>query len=63
MCRDPVSALSRVLRSVDAVHNTRALFVLLGTFASAGLLLAMAEASLPEVVDAVLTGGESERWG
>ncbi len=44
--RDPLSALSLVLRSVDAVRNTRALFVLLATFASAGLLLAMAETSL-----------------
>lgn len=44
--RDPLSALSRVLRSVEAVRNTRALAVLLGTFASAGLLMAMAEASL-----------------
>lgn len=44
--RDPLSALSMVLSSVDAVRNTRALFVLLGTFAVAGLLLAMAEASL-----------------
>ncbi len=44
--RDPSSALSQVLRSVDALRNTRALFVLLGTFASAGLLVAMAEASL-----------------
>ena len=44
--RDPLSALSRVLRSIEAVRNTRALAVLLGTFASAGLLVAMAEASL-----------------
>ena len=44
--RDPLSALSRVLRSVEAVRNTRALAVLLGTFASAGLLVAMAETSL-----------------
>ena len=41
-----MSALSLVLRSVDAVRNTRALFVLLGTFAITGLLVAMAEASL-----------------
>lgn len=40
-----MNALSRVLSSVDAVRNTRALYVLLGTFASAGLLVAMAEAS------------------
>ncbi len=44
--RDPLTALSLVLGSVDAVRNTRALFVLLGTFATAGLLLAMAETSL-----------------
>lgn len=44
--RDPLSALSLVLRSVDAVRNTRALFVLLATFAGAGLLLAMAESTL-----------------
>ncbi len=43
---DPVSALSLVLRSLDALRNTRALYVLLGSFASAGLLVAMAEASL-----------------
>lgn len=43
---DPLSALSLVLRSVDAVRNTRALFVLLATFAVAGLLLAMAESAL-----------------
>ncbi len=44
--RDPLSALSLVLRSVDAVRNTRALFVLLGTFAAGGLLVAMAESAL-----------------
>ncbi len=44
--RDPSSALSLVLRSVDALRNTRALFVLLGTFATAGMLVAMAERSL-----------------
>ena len=44
--RDPLSALSLVLRSVDALRNVRALFVLLGTFAVAGLLVAMAESSL-----------------
>ena len=44
--RDPLSALNLVLRSVDAVRNTRALFVLLGTFAVAGLLVAMAESAL-----------------
>lgn len=44
--RDPLRALSLVLGSVDAVRNTRALFVLLATFACAGLLVAMAETSL-----------------
>ena len=44
--RDPLAALSVVLRSVDALRNTRALFMLLATFAGAGLLMAMAEASL-----------------
>ena len=44
--RDPLSALSLVLRSVNAVRNMRALFVLLATFAGAGLLLAMAESTL-----------------
>ncbi len=42
----PLDALSLALRSVDALRNGRALMVLLGTFASAGLLLAMAETSL-----------------
>ena len=49
--RDPLSALSLVLRSVDAVRNTRALFVLLATFAAAGLLLAMAETTLARDAD------------
>ncbi len=40
------NALGLALRSVDALRNTRALMVLLGTFASAGLLLSMAETSL-----------------
>lgn len=44
--RDPLSGLRLVLRSVDAVRNLPALFVLLATFACAGLLVAMAEASL-----------------
>lgn len=46
--RDPLSALSVVLHSVDAVRNTRALFVLLGTFAVAGILVAMAESALAQ---------------
>lgn len=44
--RSPLDALNLVLSSVDAVRNLRALFVLLATFASAGLLMAMAEGSL-----------------
>ena len=44
--RDPLSALSLVLGSTDALRNTRALFVLLGTFAAAGLLVSMAENTL-----------------
>ena len=43
--RDPLRALSLVLGSVEAVRNSRALFMLLATFACAGLLVAMAEAS------------------
>ncbi len=42
----PLDALSLALRSIDALRNGRALMVLLGTFASAGLLLSMAETSL-----------------
>lgn len=44
--RNPLNALALVLGSVDAVRNGRALYVLLATFAAAGLLLAMAESSL-----------------
>jgi hypothetical protein len=44
--RNPLDALSLVLGSVEAVRNLRALYVLLATFAIAGLLTAMAEASL-----------------
>jgi len=50
----PLQALDRVLASVEAVRNGRALFLLLTTFASAGLLLAMAESSL--VRDANIAG-------
>jgi hypothetical protein len=50
----PLDALSLALRSVDAVRNGSALMVLLGTFATAGLLLSMAEASLAR---------GSELWG
>ena len=52
--RDPLRALSLVLGSVEAVRNSRALFVLLGTFACAGLLVSMAETSL---------AGHGRGWG
>jgi len=42
----PLQALDRVLASVEALRNGRALFVLLATFAAAGLLLALAESAL-----------------
>ena len=42
----PLDALNRVLGSVESVRNGRALYALLATFASAGLLLAMAESAL-----------------
>ena len=41
-----IDALGQVLASLESLRNLRALAVLLGTFATAGLLLAMAEASL-----------------
>jgi hypothetical protein len=44
--RRPLDALNRILGSVEAVRNARAMFVLLATFGIAGLLLAMASASL-----------------
>ncbi len=44
--RSPLDALSLVLGSVDAVRNFRALYMLLATFATAGMLVSMAEASL-----------------
>ncbi len=44
--RDPLSALSLVQRSVEAVRNARALYVRVGTFAMAGLRVAGAESSL-----------------
>jgi len=44
--RHPLDALNLVLGSVDGLRNLRALYVLLATFASAGLLLAMAEGAL-----------------
>lgn len=44
--RSPLDALNIVLGSVEAVRNMRALYMLLATFASAGLLMAMAEGAL-----------------
>ena len=46
LSRSPLEGLSLVLGSVDAVRNGRALYLLLFTFALAGLLTAMAQASL-----------------
>ena len=43
---DALDTLGRLLASIDAVRNLRALALLLGTFAAAGLLLAMTEAAL-----------------
>jgi hypothetical protein len=43
---DALDALGRILAGIDALHNLRALATLLGTFAAAGLLLAMAEGAL-----------------
>ena len=55
----PLEALNRVLLSVESVRNGRALYVLLLTFATAGLLLAMAESALARssVAWAVAWGG------
>jgi hypothetical protein len=44
--RSPLDALNLVLSSVDAVRNLRALYLLLATFATSGLLTAMAESAL-----------------
>jgi hypothetical protein len=52
--RSPLDALSLVLGSIDALRNLRALYMLLLSFALAGLLTAMAEASL---------AGGSGAWG
>lgn len=41
-----IHALNRVLASLDAIRNGRALYALLSTFCVAGLLLAMAESAL-----------------
>lgn len=46
--RSPLDALNLVLGSVDAVRNLHALYVLLATFATTGLLMAMAESSLAQ---------------
>lgn len=56
---DPLAALARLLASVEAVRHGRALYTLLFTFSSAGLLLAMAGASLAaeSPLWAVLQGG------
>src|SRR5437870_1623098 len=45
-CRESSRSLNGVLGSIEAVRNGRALYVLLATFAVAGLLLAMAETAL-----------------
>jgi hypothetical protein len=50
----PLAALGQVLQALDALRNGPALMLLLATFAAAGLLLAMAEASLAR---------EALRWG
>jgi hypothetical protein len=42
----PLDVLNRILGSVDAVRNGRALYLLLCAFAASGLLLAMADAAL-----------------
>jgi hypothetical protein len=42
----PLEALNRILGSVESVRNGRAVYALLATFASAGLLLALAESAL-----------------
>lgn len=50
----PLEALGQVLQALDALRNGPALVMLLATFAAAGLLLSMAEASLAR---------EALRWG
>ncbi|MED5620890.1 hypothetical protein [Ideonella sp. BN130291] len=50
----PLLALNRVLESIQSVRNGGALYVLLGSFSMAGLLLAMAQSAL--VKDATLWG-------
>ena len=46
MTSNLLPALSRVLASVDALRNLRALYALLAGFCFAGLLLAMAQSAL-----------------
>jgi hypothetical protein len=55
----PLDALNRVLGSVEAIRNGRALYALLTAFAAAGLLLAMAESALAreQVVWGAVWGG------
>ena len=42
----PLHALNRVLQSIEAVRNGGALYLLLASFALAGLLLATAQSAL-----------------
>jgi hypothetical protein len=44
--RQPLNALNGVLGSVEAVRNGRALYLLMGTFSVAGMLMAMAQSAL-----------------
>jgi hypothetical protein len=55
----PLDALNRVLGSVEAIRNGRALYALLTAFAAAGLLLAMAESAFAreQVVWGAVWGG------
>jgi hypothetical protein len=55
----PLDALNRVLGSVEAIRNGRALYALLTAFAAAGLLLAMTESALAreQVVWGAVWGG------
>lgn len=56
---DAIGALRQVLRSVDALRNGRALWLMLATFACAGLLLASAQAALAagRATQAAIWGG------
>ena len=57
----PLDALNRVLGSVDSVRNGRAVYALLATLATAGLLLAAAESAFARsaVVWGMVWGGAS----